>query len=302
MRLLVIMAGAAGVCLVAAGVPVLRRDHLRARVEPYLPGLHGRPSRLLARAHPGRAGPLQRWIVGRAGALQTGPATGVIERLDAAGFSGGLEAFRVQQATWATIAGASSASLLVALAGAGAPVDLRALPVLAVTAFVTGWLARDWWLTREIDARRALLADELPVAIDLVTLSIMAGESVPAACARSAQALGPGIGDELGRMVAEMRSGVPVVEALEGMSRRAPDPSISRFVDALCTGIEKGAPLAEVLRAQADDARDARRRRLLELGGRREVLMLVPVVFLIMPVVVVFALFPGLVSLDLLVP
>ncbi len=41
---------------------------------------------------------------------------------------------------------------------------------------------------------------------------------------------------------------------------------------------------------------------LLEMGGRREVLMLVPVVFLIMPVVVVFALLPGLVSLELLVP
>ncbi|MFN2388126.1 MAG: pilus assembly protein TadB, partial [Actinomycetota bacterium] len=40
---------------------------------------------------------------------------------------------------------------------------------------------------------------------------------------------------------------------------------------------------------------------LLETAGRREVLMLVPVVFLIMPVVVVFALYPGIVSLDLLV-
>jgi tight adherence protein C len=56
------------------------------------------------------------------------------------------------------------------------------------------------------------------------------------------------------------------------------------------------------LRGQADDARDARRRHLLELGGKKEVLMLVPVVFLIMPVVVVFALYPGLVTLDLLVP
>jgi len=56
------------------------------------------------------------------------------------------------------------------------------------------------------------------------------------------------------------------------------------------------------LRAQADDGREARRRLLLEMGGRREVLMLVPVVFLIMPVVVLFALLPGLVSLELLVP
>jgi tight adherence protein C len=77
---------------------------------------------------------------------------------------------------------------------------------------------------------------------------------------------------------------------------------MARFVDAVCTGIERGAPLSDVLRAQADDARDARRRQLLELGGQKEVWMLVPVVFLIMPVVVLFALYPGLVSLNLLVP
>lgn len=33
-----------------------------------------------------------------------------------------------------------------------------------------------------------------------------------------------------------------------------------------------------------------------------ELFMLVPIVFLVMPVVVLFALYPGLVSLDLLVP
>jgi tight adherence protein C len=57
-----------------------------------------------------------------------------------------------------------------------------------------------------------------------------------------------------------------------------------------------------VLRAQADDVRESRRRELIELGGKREVLMLVPVVFLIMPVVVMYALLPGLVSLNLIVP
>ena len=93
-----------------------------------------------------------------------------------------------------------------------------------------------------------------------------------------------------------------MVEALETLKRRAPMTGVGRLVDALTTGIERGAPLADVLRAQANDGREARRRYLLETGGRREVLMLIPVVFLVMPVVVVFALLPGVVSLDLLVP
>jgi tight adherence protein C len=135
-----------------------------------------------------------------------------------------------------------------------------------------------------------------------LTLSIVSGESVPAAFARVARLLPGGIGNELRHTVADMTAGATTVEALEAMRKRLPIVGIERLVGALMTAIERGAPLADVLRAQADDGREARRRYLLETGGRREVLMLVPVVFLIMPVVVAFTLLPGLVALDLLVP
>ena len=61
--------------------------------------------------------------------------------------------------------------------------------------------------------------------------------------------------------------------------------------------VERGTPLAEVLRAQAQDVREEGRRALMEQGGRKEVLMMVPVVFLILPITVVFAVFPSLVVL-----
>lgn len=57
--------------------------------------------------------------------------------------------------------------------------------------------------------------------------------------------------------------------------------------------LERGTPLAEVLRAQAVDVREAGKRALLEAGGRKEIAMMVPVVFLVLPVTVLFALFPG---------
>jgi tight adherence protein C len=131
------------------------------------------------------------------------------ERLDAAGLRGGVEAFRVQQLTWGAACGALAAGGLTLLAGAGAEVDLRAAPILTMVGFGTGWLARDWWLTKEISLRRRRLVDDLPVAIDLVTLSIMAGESVPAACARTAAGLSGDVGAELARLVADVRSGTP---------------------------------------------------------------------------------------------
>ena len=38
--------------------------------------------------------------------------------------------------------------------------------------------------------------------------------------------------------------------------------------------------------------------RLMEVGGSKEILMMVPVVFMILPVTVLFALFPGLAVLE----
>ena len=187
-------------------------------------------------------------------------------------------------------------------AAAGVALAPAAVPVLGFLSFVTGILARDWLLGRRTLERTARMVQELPVAMDLLTLSIMAGESVPAAFGRVSAHMPGGIGDELRRVVADVRAGDPLITALETFKRRIPDPAVFRLVDALIIGIEKGAPLSEVLRAQATDLREGRRRYLLELGGKREVLMLVPVVFLIMPVVIVFALWPGLVTLDLLVP
>jgi tight adherence protein C len=70
-------------------------------------------------------------------------------------------------------------------------------------------------------------------------------------------------------------------------------PSLRRFVDGVVVAVQRGTPLADVLRAQAQDVREEGRRALMEAGGRKEILMMVPVVFLILPVTVLFAVFPG---------
>lgn len=301
MATLIALVGAAGLVLALSGLPPLRRKRVAPRVAPYLSGLRGRPSSLLAR-RPAKKNAIERRIENAIGRLGISSDRSLEKRLQAAGLELDSGAFRLEQVIWGATATVVAWALAVSASAFGVGFDLRALPVLSAVAVAGGFLGRDWWLGHQVEARREALQEELPTAIDLVTLSIMAGESAPAAFARVAAVLETGIGAEFGRVVADIRAGAPVTDALDELRRRLPLAGIARFVDALITGIERGAPLAEVLRAQADDGREARRRMLLEMGGRREVLMLVPVVFLIMPVVVVFALFPGLVSLDLLVP
>jgi tight adherence protein C len=301
MTFLLAAIGAAGVLLAVAGMPPLRRMHVSDRVEPYLGGLHGRPSSLLSRPAGSRTGFRARLELRLASVLPVS-AEQMTKRLRAAGIEKSAGEFRVEQVTWGLTAMLAVWSMLALGTLAGLGLSSTGSVVLGALTFACGFLARDWWLGRQVLERRSALQQELPTAIDLVTLSIMSGESVPAAFGRVGNILGWGIGEEFRKVMADIRAGSPTLEALETMKERVPGYGIARFVDAISTGIERGAPLADVLRAQADDVREARRRQLLEAGGRREVLMLVPVVFFILPVVVVFALLPGLVALDLVVP
>ena len=84
--------------------------------------------------------------------------------------------------------------------------------------------------------------------------------------------------------------------------RRSGLPVVARFAEGIAVAVERGTPLADVLHAQAADVREAGRRALIESGARKEVLMMVPVVFLVLPVTVVFAFWPGLVGLHLVDP
>ena len=109
-------------------------------------------------------------------------------------------------------------------------------------------------------------------------------------------------GTELARVLAQVRTGTPIARAFDELATRSGLAVVSRFAEGIAIAVERGTPLADVLHAQAGDVREAGRRALFESGARREVLMMVPVVFLVLPVVVVFAFWPGLVGLRLVVP
>lgn len=283
-----------GLLLFVSGLPIGTSTGLARRVEPFLLGTRSRASR---RPSGSRGG----WL-GSLVDLFPVPDDDLERRLAASRTGLSVSDLRVEQLLWAAVGSAAALALLMVAAGTGLPVRPVPGSMLVLIFGALGGFGRDWHLSRQVEMNRQALLSELPTAIDLMTIAVMSGESVAGALSRVAGILSPGIGEEFAEAIGDVRSGTPLVEAIEDMALRVGDPNLSRFVDALVTAIDRGAPLGEVLRAQAEDLREAKRRRILEIGGRREVWMLVPVVFLIMPVVVVFALLPGLASLDLLVP
>ena len=228
-----------------------------------------------------------------------GGRAAVRRRLDALAADITVEDFRVEQVVWGGLGllGAALRGRRVGSLAAGGGQRAVGRRCSASPGCVGGVLGRDWWLTQQVQQREELLLAEFPVVAELLALAVTAGESPTAAIARVTRLSGGELARELGAALGRARAGVPLVDALQQVADRTSLDALARFVDGLLVAIERGTPLAEVLRAQAADVREAGKRRLLEAGGRKEIAMMVPVVFLVLPVTVLFALFPGLISI-----
>jgi tight adherence protein C len=295
----------AGACLAVAASPPLRRPRLDDRLAPYLRDAP-RQSRLLARNHAVTPFPTLERLLGpvlrdAAGFVDrtVGGSASVRRRLDQTGRDLTLEHFRIEQVLWG--AGGLVVGLLLAVVSAvrGSGARPVAFLVLSLVFALAGVLGRDRALTAEVSRREAKMITEFPTVAELLALSVAAGEGAVGALERVTKLSRGELSRELGRALADARAGASLVGALEGMAARTSLSALARFVDGMAIAVERGTPLADVLRAQATDVREQGRRALLEAGARKEIAMLVPVVFLVLPVTVVFALFPGFYNLSL---
>jgi tight adherence protein C len=229
-----------------------------------------------------------------------GGAASVRRRLLRAGVAPDVERFRAEQVVWGgvgALVGVVLGALAMVFRGASA------LPVVLLVVCFTGAgiVLRDMWLTRAANQRERRMLAEFPTIAELLALAVSAGEGATGALDRVCRLSRGELSSELGACLAEARAGANLPTALQGLADRTGLSSLSRFVDGIVVAVERGTPLAEVLRAQAQDVRETGRRAVMEEGGRKEIAMMVPVVFLLLPVTVLFAIYPGVAFLRLAV-
>lgn len=236
-------------------------------------------------------GPLAGRLRRSLSSLLGGNAT-IERRLRQSGSTATVEDFRGVQLVWFVLGLAAGILALIGVAPfrSVSPGVRIALPIVAAAA---GFLLRDWLLQRAATARMRRIASEFPTVLEFLTLSLSAGEGILDSFRRVSQTSSGELSREFASVVAEVNTGVPLAAALTALRRRIELPILGRCTDAIIGALEHGSPLAEVLRAQAQDARVESKRELLETAGKKEVAMMVPLVFLILPVTVLFAIFPG---------
>ncbi|MFS0867179.1 type II secretion system F family protein [Microbacterium sp. 179-B 1A2 NHS] len=283
---------AAGVVLIASRVPRLSAPTLSRRIAPYVRDVTDpRGLTPLGPPAPSWRASRDRFIDGLGG------AAGIERRLRQAGRGGDAGAFRGRQLAWALVGGLVGGLLVVILVLTDRGTAAAAL--LPPVAGLGAAMVFDIRLTAAARRRRARVDEELPTVLEFVSLCLAAGEGLRDALRRVGEIGSGELTAEIRRAVLDSGTGSNLSDALVDLGRRLDVPALSRAVEHLVAAIDRGAPLAAVLQAQAGDAREDAKRSLIEQAGRKEIAMLFPIVFFLLPMSVLFAVFPGIVMLRL---
>lgn len=295
------LAAGAGLLLAILAAPPFRKLSLSERIAPYLRDA-ATPSRLLS---PG--GTVRESLLGRltgpllADAVRMldrvlGGRASVRRRLAALRSPMSVEQFRAEQVMWAGVGSGVGLGvvLLAIISNHRSPILLVMIVLLCA---VAGIVARDWWLTQTVSRHNAEILAEFPVVAEMLALAVAAGEGLAGAIGRVCRLTHGHLADGLRAILADARAGASLQQALLVARDNTQVEPLARFLDGMAVALERGTPLADVLHAQAADVRALSKRQLLEAGGRKEILMMVPVVFLVMPVTILFAFFPGIIAI-----
>ena len=135
---------------------------------------------------------------------------------------------------------------------------------------------------------------ELPELMDLIAVSLRAGDGVYRSFATVIPRCDGEISREFSKALKSVEYGAAFAAEIKRVAEVLPHPQVSEFVAKVSNSLERGTPLAQMLSEQALSVREEIKSRLLRQAGRNETRMLIPLVFLILPVTVLFAIYPSL--------
>jgi tight adherence protein C len=185
------------------------------------------------------------------------------------------------------------ALIFLALKYAKAPF-LVTISILAFAALVQQKKMKN----QELSWQRNLDA-ELPGLTQMLTLMISSGISPLRAIELISTRTESFLAAELRLVIDQVRLGNSSSQALDCFAKRVNTLDSRRLSNAISMALERGSPLTPVLTALVSDSRNEEKLRLLRQAGKSEIALMIPVVFLLLPISVLFALFPSFTSLQM---
>lgn len=167
--------------------------------------------------------------------------------------------------------------------GVGALIVLGTVAMALLAASIVALLP--WWWLKDAAARQRLeVLRELPMYLDMLTLSLEAGGALSVALKISTErAPETLLRRAFMRVQGDLRAGRSRVEALRALAERLDSPAVTALVAALIQADTSGGSLADVLRAQSEQRLDERFARAEKAAMEAPVKMLGPLVLCIFP-------------------
>jgi tight adherence protein C len=148
--------------------------------------------------------------------------------------------------------------------------------------------------------RHDAMVTALPDSLDLMVVCVEAGLGIGAAVHRVAQEMrnaSPELAGELALVNREMQTGISRSDALRNLASRTGVDEIYALVAMLIQTDRLGTSVAQALRVHADSMRTRRRQRAEQLARKAAIKLTFPLVFLILPALLVIILGPAAIVL-----
>jgi tight adherence protein C len=156
-----------------------------------------------------------------------------------------------------------------------------------------GILLPGFFLSKAATRRADRIDQELPHFVDQLALVIEAGMSFDAAVTYLADVSEGPLGEEMTRVLTELRVGESRRAAIRNFALRVGSDDAMAFANAVLASDQLGSPLGAILRSQASDLRHRRQIHAEERAQKAPVKMLVPMAIFILPVMFVLILAPA---------
>ena len=136
--------------------------------------------------------------------------------------------------------------------------------------------------------------DEIAELADLLALSQVAGRGPIQAFSEVEDSLSINLGELVRGVLLKNASGISFEKSLIAMGEAANNEAMLQLARSFQTAIDRGTPLAENLRSYSHELRARRKEQILLSASKKEISMLVPIVFVVLPTVLVIAIYPAL--------
>ena len=165
--------------------------------------------------------------------------------------------------------------------------------LLGIVFAAAGILLPGFFLSKAAARRAEKIDMELPHFVDQLALIIEAGMGFDAAVSYLAGVSDGPLGEEMRRVLTELRVGESRKTAIRNFAVRVGSDDTMAFANAVLASDQLGSPLGGILRAQASDLRHRRQIHAEERAQKAPVKMLIPMAIFILPVMFILILGPA---------